>query len=227
LRWAVDGPAYVPFIGDGDIAMGGNRSQEVLKHELYRFPGLYANRFIYGADLDKARVEAAQLRVTCGLVRVADCNQWPFYDLDTEPFAVADFDAWDEPYPSFRSFWKYATKADRMVLFFTDAHRMGIMVDGTFIHPDGSKHTIANLTERRQAFNFYLAQHVWPWFDEFVKPYRVLDRFRYLRGMLTYWGAAVERKPQRVRKRAPKKLSEKDLQNASAETPAKMSAPSA
>ena len=47
LRWASDGAAYVPFIGDGDIAAQ-----------------LYGERTIYGADLDPERVEVARGRLT-------------------------------------------------------------------------------------------------------------------------------------------------------------------
>lgn len=192
LRWAIDGPAYVPFIGDGDICVGGSKDG-ALKHERYELPGVYTDRFVYGADLDDQRVATARDRIANGDIRVADCDIWPFKDTKTAPFAVADFDAWAEPYPSFRSFWKAADKADRVVLFFTDAHRMGIMVDGTFIHADGTKHVISNLTERRAAFNFYLNKHIWPWFEDYVAPYKVLEYYRYLRGMLTYWGVAVEK----------------------------------
>lgn len=198
LRWVrdADGPAYVPFIGDGDVAAGGTKPG-ALAHETYGFPGLYNDRFVYGADLDADRVAIARDRIPNGLIVVSDCDLWPFGETQPQPapFAVADFDAWAEPWPSFRSFWKYAPKADRMVLLFTDAHRMGIMVDGTFIHPDGSKNTISSLTERRQAFNMYLNKHVWPWFIDYIRPYRVLEKSRYLRGMLTYWGAAIERRP--------------------------------
>lgn len=196
LTWAKEGPVYVPFIGDGDIGAGGNATSSTLAHEHYPHPGVYNDRFVYGADLDPARVAIARSRLT-GDIRMADCDSWPFKDVVTAPFAVADFDAWAEPYPSFRSFWTCANKADRLVVFFTDAHRMGIMVDGTFIRPDGSKSTIGSLTERREAFNFYLSKHVWPWFEDYIKPYRMIHKMRYLRGMLTYWGAVIEKGPAR------------------------------
>lgn len=156
------------------------------------YPGLYLNRYVYGADLDENRVAVAQERIVNGLIRRANCDDWPFEDVETDRFAVADFDAWNEPWPCFRSFWQNANKADRLVLFFTDAHRMGIMVDGTFIHPDGSNTKIENLTERRQAFNFYLSKHVWPWFEDYIRPYEMLQKMRYTRGMLTYWGCVLD-----------------------------------
>lgn len=152
------------------------------------------DRRVYGADLDANRVQIAKARIPNGDIRVADCDTWPFKGVQTGPIAVADFDAWAEPYPCFRSFWKGADKADRLVMFFTDAHRMGIMVDGTFIRPDGSKSKIQSLPERQQAFHFYLNKHIFPWLESYIRPYRVLDKQRYLRGMLTYYGVAIEKK---------------------------------
>lgn len=187
LRLALPGPVYVPFIGDGDIAAGHGEGDDP-----YPMPGLYLDRDVYGADLDADRVAVASSRLR-GDIRVADCDTWPFKDVAPEPFAVADFDAWADPYPSFRSFWRAAPKADRVVMFFTDARRISIMGDGLFIHPDGSRETLETLTERRDAFNKYLAKHVWPWFEAYVLPYRVTSRMRYSRGLMVYWGAVVQR----------------------------------
>lgn len=175
LRWAVDGAAYVPFIGDGDLAV------------LH-----YADRDVYGADLDPNRVATASSRLS-GEIRVFDCDAWPFPDRRDVIFAAADFDAYSEPYASFRSFWSQATRRDRLVLFFTDGHRQGLMRTGHWHLPDGSKQELKTVHERRPVFNFYLTQHVWPWFDDFIKPYRVIQRMRYNRAMMTYWGAAIER----------------------------------
>jgi hypothetical protein len=154
------------------------------------------DRFVYGADLDESRVTLAQQRLPNGDIRVADCDLWPFMGTKTGPIAVADFDAWNEPWPCFRSFWAAADKADRLVMFFTDAHRMGIMVDGTHIRPDGTTTNypagLEGLRDRRSAFHFYLSKHVWPWFEDYVKPYRMIHKGFYLRGMLTYWGAVVD-----------------------------------
>ena len=136
----------MPFCGDGDLAAGLDLKEAAPEagggaHNKASYPGVYMDRFVYGADLDPNRVELARARVPNGKFRVADCDTWPFKDVQTGPFAVADFDAWAEPFPCFRSFWRAADKADRIVMFFTDAHRMGIMVDGTHVRPDGSKTT--------------------------------------------------------------------------------------
>jgi hypothetical protein len=73
---------------------------------------------------------------------------------------------------------------------------MGVAVDGTLIKPDGSKETFRpgiDANKRSAAYNFYLAKIVWPWLEDYIRPYRILDRHRYLRGMLTYYGVAAER----------------------------------
>jgi hypothetical protein len=196
MRWlhGIDGAAYCPFAGHLDIALGGVPGAQ--RDERYPFPGLYADRTVYGADLDPDRVKVAVGRVSHGIVRVADCDRWVFPDVDTGPIVVADFDAWTEPWPSFRSFWQHAEKGERIVCFWTDAHRMGIAVDGTLIRPDGSKERFRPGVDRHKrsaAFNFYLAKIVWPWLTDYVNPYRILDRGFYLRGMLTYYGAVLER----------------------------------
>lgn len=174
LRHAVDGPAYVPFIGDGDIAVD-----------------CYRDRTIYGADLDPVRVATAQDRLT-GDIRVADCDSWPFPGVG-DRFAIADFDAYVDPYVSFRSFWSMANHHDRLVLFFTDGRRQGLERSGSWTKPDGTKVKLRPGPEKQAVFNFYLGKHVFPWFDDFIKPWRVIHRMRYLRSMMLYWGVAIER----------------------------------
>lgn len=183
LRWLRGRPGafYVPFIGDGDIAVE-----------------LYSDRMIYGADLDGERVEVAQGRIPGGDIRLADCDSWPFPDVDA-PFALADFDAFSEPYASFRSFWKCATKADRIVVLFTDGHRQGIVRTGSFNHPSGAKTKLGegyngDRTVKMPYYGHYLSKHIWPWFDDLIaEEWRLLDRWRYQRSMMIYWGMAIER----------------------------------
>lgn len=174
LRWAAEGAAYVPFIGDGDIASE-----------------LYLDRQVYGADLDPDRVEAASSRLD-GQIVVADCDQWPFYGVD-DRIAVADFDAYAYPYHSFRAFWENAQKAERVAMFFTDGERQTLMrMRGRgYIAPDGDTTLIRDEGRRRRIFNFYLSRHVWPWFESEIAPWRVITYFRYLRGWMAYWGCVV------------------------------------
>jgi hypothetical protein len=176
LMHASDGPAYVPFIGDGDLAV-----------ELYQ-----GRRDIYGADLDADRVAMARSRLRGADVRMEDCDSWPFPDLD-ETFAIADFDAYVHPYRSFRAFWAHADRQDRVVLFFTDGQRQGIKRSGVLEHPGGTRRTDLALWERRRYYNAYLERLVWPWFREFIAPWRMQHVFRYLRQDMVYWGAVIDR----------------------------------
>lgn len=177
MRWAIDGPAYVPFIGDGDLAVD-----------------LYADRQIYAADLDIGRIEFARSRLPTAEIRQADCDDWTFYGL-TDRIAVADFDAYVDPYAGFRAFWKHAEKKDRLVVFFTDGRKQGMIRTGSMHYPDGSQKTFADGDIAKIAvFHFYWNQTVLPWFTNVITPeWRILEEFRYLRKQMTYCGFAIER----------------------------------
>lgn len=118
--------------------------------------------------------------------------------------ALADFDAYAEPYTSFRSFWGKAPKADRLVLFFTDGQGLNISFKGRWTHPDGTVQTApgfkagkaaGDINVRRSTRAFWFSKTIWPWFLETIgDEWRVLDRIRYLRGVtMLYWGAVIER----------------------------------
>jgi hypothetical protein len=176
LSAAPTGNAYVPFIGDGDIAC-----------ELYR------GMTVYGADNDPARVATAKARLPEATILQADCDRFPFPG-DIE-FSLADFDAYSESYPAFLSFWKGARKANRLTLFFTDGYRQGIKRTGHIHLPDGTKRIAADLNERRRLYNFYWSLVVLPWFTEMVSPdWRVVvGPAFYTRKDQLYWGAVIER----------------------------------
>lgn len=130
---------------------------------------------------------------TDSTIIAADCNGWPFVGEGTK-FSVADFDSYSDPYASFRSFWQNAVKADRLVLFFTDGHKQGIMRTGWYYSPDGNKEHIDDLSGRRLIFNTYFPKFIKPWFIEYIKDWTILKVMFYLRGMMLYWGAVIERK---------------------------------
>lgn len=176
-RWPVEhAAAYVPFIGDGDLAAD-----------------LYAHLPIYGADLDPDRIATVAERMPAAKLLAADCDDFPFATWRLPEFGLADFDAYAEPYAAFRSWWERAPKVDRVVLFFTDGQRQSMMRVGSWIGPDGAEHREDNLQARQPIFHRYLAESIWPWFEDYVAPWRVVDRFRYLRGWMVYWGAVIER----------------------------------
>lgn len=164
---------YVPFIGDGDIAVE-----------------LYKSYRIYGADIDPSRVKTALSRLPGQTIIEANCDEWPFPDQQVE-FQLADFDSYSEPYTSFREFWSKANKSETMVLFFTDGHQQGITRAGVFIRPDGVKEKLEDINDRRAVVNAYWSKHIKPWFVDFVKPYRLVMDMKYKRGMMLYWGAVI------------------------------------
>ena len=172
LSKASEGAVYVPFLGDGDLAV-----------ELYR------GRHLYGADLDPSRCAVARERLSSADIRVSDCDPWPFPDV-SEPFAVADFDAYSSPYESFRSFWESAAKAEPMVLFFTDGHTKQLGQRKLLIAPDGTRHRLT-LPEARQAINFYFPRYIEPWFRDYIRPWQVKEKFFYRRQSMLYWGVVV------------------------------------
>ncbi|MBT9131241.1 MAG: hypothetical protein DDT41_01545 [candidate division WS2 bacterium] len=169
------GNIYVPFIGRADIAFQ-----------------LYQSYQIYGADINPEYVEIARSRLK-GEIIVADCNSWPFEGKNMVEYNIADFDAYSEPYESFRSFWVKANKANKILLFFTDGHKQGIIRTGWHIKPDGEKEYITSINERRKRFNMYFSKYILPWFEEYVKPYKVMKKQFYLRRMMLYWGVVVEK----------------------------------
>ena len=173
LRKAVDGAVYVPFIGDGDLAVE-----------------LYQDRRIYGADLDADRCDVAWERLPGADIRVADCDHWPFSDV-CEPFAVADFDAYSDPCRAFEGFWREAEKESPLVLFFTDGHRLEMTRRGSYIQPDGTHVQGMSLAESRKVYNSYFVREALPWVQGHISPWRVVSKAHYLRGQMLYWGVVV------------------------------------
>jgi hypothetical protein len=188
LASAGPGAAYVPFIGDGDLAVK-----------------LYGGRRILGADIDADRVRTASSRLK-GDIRVADCDEWPFPGSRVR-FALADFDAYSEPYDAFRSFWAHANKARRLVLFFTDGHKMGMTWSGYFIKPDGSKELLRGAGKLAKAphINFYFVKHVLPYVRGVVEAdgYLLTRYMLYNRGLMTYWGCVLMLSEQCRRSASP------------------------
>ena len=173
LRKAVEGAAYVPFIGDGDLAV-----------ELYR------DRPIYGADIDEDRCDVAWERLPGADIRVADCDHWPFSDV-SDRFAVADFDAYSDPYRAFEAFWGEAEKESTLVLFFTDGHCLEMTRRGSYIQPDGTHVQGMSLAESRKVYNSYFVREALPWVQGHITPWRVVSKAHYLRGQMLYWGVVV------------------------------------
>jgi len=179
------GACYVPFIGDGDIAFE-----------------LYQGNKIYGADTNPERVEVAKSRLKDAEIITADCDKFPFKEEETV-YSLADFDSYSYPYDSFRSFWEKAKFGSQCVLLFTDGQRQAIIRTGSYRTPDGKKVKAKTVTEKRTAYNFYFNKTVFPWFKEYIKPWKVVYITKYLRSAsMCYWGAIIARedKSSKVKK---------------------------
>lgn len=171
------GAYYVPFIGDGDIAFE-----------------LYQGNKIHGADIDPEGVEVAKSRLPDAAIVIADCDEFPFTDLEVT-YSLADFDSYSYPYDSFRSFWEEAKFGSQCVLFFTDGQKQAIIRAGSYRTPDGEKVKAKTVSERRKIYNFYFNKVIVPWFKEYIKPWKVVAITKYLRaGSMCYWGAVIARK---------------------------------
>lgn len=174
------GALYIPFIGDGDLALEVYRTSPTLKH-----------RMIYGADLDKARVQTATERLQQADIRVEDCDGWPFSGVN-EPFSLADFDAYANPYKSFLSFWQSAEKLYPVVMFFTDAHRQTIFRQHRVFDFDSlTFDKLDSISDVRKAGNFWLKRHVIPWVTQVINPAKIVQTKFYLRQNMLYWGCVV------------------------------------
>lgn len=165
---------YIPFIGEGDIAVA-----------------LYSDKNIYGADIDPAMVETAKSRLPKANILTADCDQFPYID-NKVTYSLADFDSYSYPYDSFRSFFKGARLASPCVLIFTDGQRQAILRTGRYRTPDGEKHHLQTMIEKRKVYNFYFNKIIVSWFNEYIKPYEVVYITKYLRkNSMCYWGAVI------------------------------------
>jgi hypothetical protein len=174
LNSALPGAAYVPFIGDGDIAAE-----------------MYPDRRVFGADLDPARVETARSRLADSDIRVADCDGYPFADV-SEPFAVADFDSYANPYRGLSCFWSVANKAERIIVFGTDGLRQAIKRNRCRKSLPSGDETSASTAGHREQYNFWWERFVRPYLDGLFAPWTISAATKYLRKDMLYWGVVVD-----------------------------------
>lgn len=185
LANAVPGAAFVPFCGDGDIAVE-----------------VYADRVLVGCDIDPERVATIDARLPEGSWAEAEADTFfedhPSLVPHLRPFAVADFDAYSYPYACFRDFWAHAPKAEKVVMFFTDGQRHSMFLNSNYTAPWGEHITITDegdltrINVRRRVMQRYLAEILEPWLREAVAPAQVTLIRGYNRGQMLYWGAVVE-----------------------------------
>lgn len=183
LADAEPGAAFVPFLGEGDIAL-----------ELYR------DREILGIELDDAIAVATSRRfVDAGLsskVITGDANVWhPNAWGPGHPFAVADLDAFSNPYHSLAALWTNGQLADRVVIFGTDGLRLGVKISTTkHLGPlPDAKIVRADMATRRRQFNNYWTAYVRPYLVDLVAPGQIVRELKYQRQHMLYWGIVVDR----------------------------------
>lgn len=180
---AEQGAAFIPFCGDGDLALE-----------------LYTDRPMYGCDMDPARVATVRERIPQGHWSEADADNADqlaeIFGSTSTAFAVADFDSYAYPYASFRAFWAHAPLADRVVVFFTDAQRNSMFLNGTYRSAaTGATITIpqdAAVGTKRRRMQRYLLEELEPWLRKTVAPATVTKVEFYNRGQMLYWGAVIE-----------------------------------
>jgi len=114
------GAAYVPFIGDGDLAVE-----------------CYSAREIYGVDIDSARVETARRRLPGARIREADVDDLTHFPVDLR-FALCDSDAYSQPYTAIEGWLRRARLCDDIAVFGTSGEMsIRLAVGDPIREPDG------------------------------------------------------------------------------------------
>src|SRR3990167_5782620 len=178
LASASPGAVYLPFCGDGDIAKE-----------------LYLDRPIFAVDLDREKVRSARMNLPASpglrVLRHDADRIWPF---GREIIAIADFDAWNNPYPAIALFWAKATKTSRLIMFGTDSIRYAIKRHGRVCAglPDGKMKT-APKSDSAAQYDSWFPGHALPWLRSLAgaKILRHAHEYHGAEGM-TYWAAEVE-----------------------------------
>jgi hypothetical protein len=167
--------AYVPFVGHGHIA------QE-----------MYKRHRIIGADIDPGAANIAVNRLPeSSTIKVADCETWPFPE-ERGPVTIADFDAYTYPYGAFRQFWDHAPKDDTLVMFFSDGQKASIQKLNQYRHPAGKLVPVkTNLATKREKTTSYYKDVVFPWFEETIPPYSIVEHDVVEHSMMIYWGVII------------------------------------
>lgn len=165
---------YVPYCGDLDLALE-----------------LYTDYTIAAMDFDENRVFTAESRLSQfkpgSKVSQGDVEaSWPWGNPSID---IADFDAYNNPYKAFKLFWDNTIKPSKLLLFFTDGQRQGIIRSGVL---EGRK--IETLAERRKLLNMYLKIHALPKVKSIIgKEWEIVKKSFYLRGWMLYWGVILVR----------------------------------
>ena len=124
---------------------------------------------------------------------MADCDNWPFDGLETK-FALADFDAYSNPYQALVTFWKHADKASRVLIFGTDGNLQTINRGKRLVKLPTNTGPICNDRNKiRDLYNKWWSVTVKTFLMQTIAPYRISYQMRYRRGTgMLYWGIVAE-----------------------------------
>lgn len=177
MEFAAEGAVYVPYIGEADIA-----SQ------------LWADRMIYGCDLEQKFLDVARTRLSNADLRVANAERYPFTDI-SEAITIADFDAYGNPYLALQSFWQaIPDHPQRMVIFGTDGLRSHFRGNALLVLPEGTKKP-TDLGTAREQYNYYWPRYIVPLLKRIVAPYTVIEQRHYFNKAIVYWGIVIDSNP--------------------------------
>lgn len=184
--------AYVPFLGEADIAVD-----------------LYADRRIVGIELDPdvARLAGDRLVAVATqpdgwrpLIVTGNAETWHHDALSASPFAVLDVDAFSNPYRALEVAWRNMTPEDnlapRVAIFGTDGMRLAIRRSKSrMLAPLPAGEPLLktdDINERRRQWNGWWAI-VLEYLTELVAPATIIETRKYVRDHMLYWGIVVDR----------------------------------
>lgn len=184
------GGAYVPFLGEADIAA-----------ELYR------GRYVLGVELDPdvARTAGARLAELDppGFVIVGDAEAWHVGADAGAPYAVLDVDAFSNPYRSLEAAWRELVDrpnrtpglADRVAVFGTDGMRLAIRQSKSryYSSPTTRKLSSGTISDKRRQWNNWWGGFVLPWLEQLFAGWTIVETRKYQRTHMVYWGVVLER----------------------------------
>jgi hypothetical protein len=178
------GAAYVPFCGDGDLALA-----------------CWADRPLWAADLDPKRTALFTERFPDARVVTGNCDRWPFPDVPTDTFAVLDLDAWAWPYDAWRAATSTLRLADTFIAVFCDTQMQTCVRVGHWRDPDGTVRT--EQVEGTMTPNRVASKIGATWWPRTLRPWiqGEADRLGYTVGGLRmakvdrtlHWGAVLTR----------------------------------
>ena len=157
---------------------------------------LYGARPIVGIEIDEQIADRARARLgRDALVIAGDAEVWHPEAALAEPYAIADLDAFANPYRALAVFWAHAARAARIVIFGTDGMRLAIMQQKKRTYgplPDGQIRMGTPAVNRHQWAHWWTS-FVRPYLVDLVAPATISSERKYQRAHMLYWAVVVDR----------------------------------